>query len=46
MRREKNNQVEKRETLQEHEYRLKQLAKSSLQELKKNQNQPTKYLLK
>ena len=40
MRREKNNPVEKRETLQEYEYRLKQLAKSSLQELKKIKNQP------
>ena len=46
MRREKNNPVEKRESLTEYEYRLKKLAKSSLEELKKNQNKPIKYLLK
>ena len=46
MRREKTNPVEKRESLTEYEYRLKQLAKSSLQELKKIKNQPIKYLLK
>lgn len=46
MRREKNNPVEKRETLNEYEHRLKELAKTSLQELKKNQNKPIKYLLK
>ena len=46
MRTERKNPVEKRESLTEYEYRLKQLAKSSLEELKKNQNQPIKYLLK
>lgn len=46
MRTEKNKPIEKRETLQEYEYRLKKLAKSSLQELKKNESKKPIYLIK
>lgn len=46
MRNEKRNPVEKRETFQEHNFRLKQLAKTSLEELKKRKNERIKYDLK
>lgn len=42
----KRNPVEKRENLQDYFWNLKQKAKESLEELKKNKNQKIKYLLK
>mgnify|MGYP006360408871 CR=1 FL=1 len=46
MRNEKKNPVEKRCTIQEEAQRLRQLAISSLEELKKRKNEKIIYLLK
>lgn len=46
MRTKKNNPVENRETLAEYNFRLKELAKSSLVELKKNESKKPIYLIK
>lgn len=46
MRKEKKNPLEKRFNIHEEAQRLRQLAISSLEELKKNKNQKIKYLLK